>query len=144
MQYRFVVNFGILSMIFPNFVVYKGCWVLYEKYQKCFYLAFLIALYVLFYACFRFAAGVGLTVRGQLSAEGGPEERIVFTSQGSPGVQPNRTVRLVDGPTPHEGIVQVDVTGNSFHLYLVSHNCFLNTLAIYLQSYYSDSPRISN
>ena len=83
-------------------------------------------------------------MRGQLSAEGGPEERIVFTSQGSPGVQPNRTVRLVDGPTPHEGIVQVDATGNSLNLYLVSHNYFLNTLAIYLQSYYSDSPRISN
>ena len=52
-------------------------------------------------------------MRGQLSAEGGPEERIVFTSQGSPGVQPNRTVRLVDGPTPHEGIVQVMSPGAS-------------------------------
>ena len=57
----------------------------------------------------RFAAGVGITVRGHLSAEGTEEERIVFSSLEEPPIsQHNRTVRLVDGPLVSEGIVQVD------------------------------------
>ena len=57
---------------------------------------------------FRFAAGVGITVRGTLTAEGTEEERIVFTSEDEPPArQHNRTVRLVDGPLVSEGIIQV-------------------------------------
>ncbi len=62
----------------------------------------------------RFAAGVGITVRGLLSAEGTEEERIVFTSLDEPPVhQHNRTVRLVDGPLVSEGIIQVETTERS-------------------------------
>ena len=56
----------------------------------------------------RFGPGAGITVRGILRAEGLPDNRIVFTSAGTETErQENRTVRLVDGPTVQEGIVQV-------------------------------------
>ena len=56
----------------------------------------------------RFGPGAGITVRGILRAEGLPDNKIVFTSVGSEAErQENRTVRLVDGPTVQEGIVQV-------------------------------------
>ena len=56
----------------------------------------------------RFGPGAGITVRGILRAEGLPDNKIVFTAAGSETErQENRTVRLVDGPTVQEGIVQV-------------------------------------
>ena len=56
----------------------------------------------------RFGPGAGITVRGILRAEGLPDNKIVFTAAGSEAErQENRTVRLVDGPTVQEGIVQV-------------------------------------
>ena len=55
----------------------------------------------------KFAAGVGITVRGVLSAEGLPDNKIVFTSAGDSLRQENRTIRLIDGPTVHQGIIQV-------------------------------------
>ena len=56
----------------------------------------------------RFGPGAGITVRGILRAEGLPDNKIVFTSAGTETErQENRTVRLVDGPTVQEGIVQV-------------------------------------
>jgi hypothetical protein len=59
----------------------------------------------------RFAAGVGITVRGILTAEGTEDDRILFTSEEEPPAkQHNRTVRLVDGPLVSEGIVQVSST----------------------------------
>ena len=59
----------------------------------------------------KFGPGAGITVRGILSAEGLPDNKIVFTAAGETERQENRTVRLVDGPTVQEGIVQV----NPFH-----------------------------
>ena len=55
----------------------------------------------------KFAAGVGITVRGVLSAEGLPDNKIVFTSAGEALRQENRTIRLIDGPTVQQGIIQV-------------------------------------
>ena len=55
----------------------------------------------------KFAAGVGITVRGVLSAEGLPDNKIVFTSAGDSLRQENRTIRLIDGPTVQQGIIQV-------------------------------------
>ena len=55
----------------------------------------------------KFAAGVGITVRGVLTAEGLPDNKIVFTSAGETFRQENRTIRLIDGPTVQQGIIQV-------------------------------------
>ena len=58
----------------------------------------------------KFGPGAGITVRGILRAEGLPDNKIVFTSSKTETErQENRTVRLVDGPTVQEGIVQVRV-----------------------------------
>ena len=55
-----------------------------------------------------FGPGAGITVRGILRAEGLPDNKIVFTAAETERErQENRTVRLVDGPTVQEGIVQV-------------------------------------
>lgn len=55
----------------------------------------------------QFEQGVGITVRGVLTAEGSPEKKITFTSSEMVGRQENRTIRLVDGPTVNQGIIQV-------------------------------------
>lgn len=55
----------------------------------------------------KFEQGVGITVRGMLVAEGSPDQRITFTSAETVGRQENRTIRLVDGPTVNQGIIQV-------------------------------------
>ena len=57
-----------------------------------------------------FRPGVGITVRGVLTAQGEPDNKIVFTSAGETGGQHNRTVRLVDGPTVQQGVIQVGIT----------------------------------
>ena len=49
-----------------------------------------------------------MTVRGVLKAEGTPVDRVVLTASQTPNTAPeNRTVRLVDGPNVHQGIIQV-------------------------------------
>ncbi len=60
----------------------------------------------------RFAPETGLTVRGVLVADGTEFAKIRFLPS-DPVVesQPNRTIRLVDGPTINEGIVQVLESG---------------------------------
>ena len=55
----------------------------------------------------KFNPGVGITVRGVLTADGDPDSKIVFTSAGDAYKQENRTIRLVDGPTVQQGIIQV-------------------------------------
>ena len=55
----------------------------------------------------QFEQGVGITVRGILTAEGSPDKKITFTSSEMVGRQENRTIRLVDGPTVNQGIIQV-------------------------------------
>ena len=55
----------------------------------------------------KFAPGAGITVRGVLTADGLPDNKIVFTTAGDTFRQENRTIRLVDGPTVHQGIIQV-------------------------------------
>ena len=56
----------------------------------------------------RFAPEVGITVRGILNAEGTPEQKIKFVPyEEVDKFQPNRTIRLVDGPNVNEGIVQL-------------------------------------
>ena len=55
----------------------------------------------------KFSPGVGITVRGVLTAEGEENSKIVFTSAGDAFKQDNRTIRLVDGPTVQQGIIQV-------------------------------------
>ena len=56
----------------------------------------------------RFKPEAGLTVRGILSAEGLPDKKIRFVpAEEVDQIQPNRTLRLVDGPSINEGIVQV-------------------------------------
>ena len=56
----------------------------------------------------RFLPEVGMTVRGVLRAQGTTSKRIRFTAaENLQPIQPNRTVRLVDGPTVNEGIIQV-------------------------------------
>ena len=58
----------------------------------------------------RFAPEVGLTVRGVLRAQGTPSKRIRFVPvENVLERQPNRTVRLVDGPDVNEGIIQVSL-----------------------------------
>ena len=60
----------------------------------------------------QFEQGVGITVRGVLTAEGSPEKKITFTSSEMVGRQENRTIRLVDGPTVNQGIIQVRRTSH--------------------------------
>ncbi len=56
----------------------------------------------------RFRPEVGITVRGVLSAKGRSDAKIRFVADERVlERQPNRTVRLVDGPNVHEGIIQV-------------------------------------
>lgn len=56
----------------------------------------------------RFAREVGLTVRGVLIAQGTEKDKIKFVPDESVDLkQPNRTIRLVDGPDVNEGIVQL-------------------------------------
>ena len=56
----------------------------------------------------RFAPEAGITVRGILNADGTPEQKIKFVSYEPIDLkQPNRTIRLVDGPDINEGIVQL-------------------------------------
>jgi len=56
----------------------------------------------------RFLPEVGITVRGVLDARGTPSKKIRFVPlEPVAEVQPNRTVRLVDGPDVNEGIIQV-------------------------------------
>ncbi|XP_050714917.1 protein bark beetle-like isoform X5 [Eriocheir sinensis] len=55
-----------------------------------------------------FDPGVGMTVRGTLEAEGTELQRITFTSSQPPAVQPPApALRLVDGPTPMQGRLQI-------------------------------------
>ena len=56
----------------------------------------------------RFVPEVGITVRGILNAEGTEEQKIKFVPYEQVDLkQPNRTIRLVDGPDVNEGIVQL-------------------------------------
>ena len=56
----------------------------------------------------RFMPETGITVRGVLKAQGTPTKKIRFvTAESIQSLQPNRTVRLVDGPDVNEGIIQV-------------------------------------
>ena len=56
----------------------------------------------------RFAPEVGITVRGVLKAQGTLEDKIKFVPlEQIEAKQPNRTIRLVDGPNINEGIVQL-------------------------------------
>ena len=56
----------------------------------------------------RFAPEVGITVRGELKARGTETRKIRFLPDRPVAEsQPNRTIRLVDGPSVHEGIVQL-------------------------------------
>jgi hypothetical protein len=56
----------------------------------------------------RFMPEAGLTVWGILSAEGLPDNKIKFVAaEEVDQIQPNRTIRLVDGPSINEGVVQV-------------------------------------
>ena len=58
----------------------------------------------------RFMPEAGLTVWGILSAEGLPDNKIKFVAaEEVDKIQPNRTIRLVDGPSINEGVVQVKV-----------------------------------
>ena len=56
----------------------------------------------------KFSPGAGITVRGVLTAEGLPENKIVFTSAEETQRQENRTIRLIDGPNVQQGIIQVN------------------------------------
>ena len=56
----------------------------------------------------RFMPEVGITVRGILTAQGTPTKKIKFVpAEDVFEKQPNRTIRLVDGPNVNEGIIQV-------------------------------------
>ena len=56
----------------------------------------------------RFMPEVGITVRGILTAQGTPTKKIKFVpAEDIFEKQPNRTIRLVDGPNVNEGIIQV-------------------------------------
>jgi len=56
----------------------------------------------------KFMEEAGLTVRGILTADGLPDAKIKFSPyEDIQPIQPNRTLRLVDGPSINEGIVQV-------------------------------------
>ncbi|XP_037882246.1 protein bark beetle isoform X1 [Glossina fuscipes] len=62
-----------------------------------------------------FAPNVGITVRGVLQAVGLPTQRITLTAQGHNEELPDqeeRGVRLVDGPTPIKGRLQIFHKGN--------------------------------
>ena len=56
----------------------------------------------------KFSPGAGITVRGVLTAEGLPENKILFTSAEETQRQENRTIRLIDGPNVQQGIIQVN------------------------------------
>ena len=61
----------------------------------------------------RFRPEVGITVRGVLKAIGTRTQKIRFVPDRTiPAIQPNRTIRLVDGPDVNEGIVQVLESGS--------------------------------
>ena len=60
----------------------------------------------------KFSPGVGITVRGVLTADGESDNKIVFTSAGDAFKQENRTIRLVDGPTVQQGIIQARIRAN--------------------------------
>ena len=62
----------------------------------------------------KFAPGAGITVRGVLTADGLPDNKIVFTTAGETYRQENRTIRLVDGPTVQQGIIQVMIMKNIY------------------------------
>ncbi|XP_042229688.1 protein bark beetle-like isoform X4 [Homarus americanus] len=56
----------------------------------------------------QFDPGVGVTVKGVLHAEGTSMKRITFTSSQPPSTPlPKPTLRLVDGPTPLQGRLQM-------------------------------------
>ncbi|XP_023246946.1 protein bark beetle [Copidosoma floridanum] len=56
----------------------------------------------------RFAPMIGITVRGVISAEGEENKPILLTSaEGPPGRPEGRMLRLVDGPSPLEGRLQI-------------------------------------
>ncbi|XP_011303311.1 uncharacterized protein bark isoform X1 [Fopius arisanus] len=56
----------------------------------------------------RFAPMIGITVRGIITAKGETGEPIVLTSSEAPSSQPEpRSIRLVDGPSPLEGRIQL-------------------------------------
>ncbi len=58
----------------------------------------------------RFRPEVGVTVRGVMRAVGTPARKIRFVpAELVAQLQPNRTIRLVDGPSVNEGIVQVSL-----------------------------------
>lgn len=60
-----------------------------------------------------FSPDIGITVRGILVADGTEDAQIRFLPYHRVVAhQPNRTIRLVDGPTIHEGIVQVLESGS--------------------------------
>ncbi len=60
----------------------------------------------------RFKPEVGITVRGVLDAQGTPDSKIKFVAADPViEVQPNRTVRLVDGPSVNEGVIQILESG---------------------------------
>ncbi|XP_015594324.1 protein bark beetle isoform X2 [Cephus cinctus] len=56
----------------------------------------------------RFAPMIGITIRGVITAKGEPEKPIILTSAETPSGQPEpRSIRLVDGPSPLEGRLQL-------------------------------------
>ncbi|XP_012253572.2 protein bark beetle isoform X3 [Athalia rosae] len=56
----------------------------------------------------RFAPMIGITVRGVINAQGAPEHPIVLTTAEEPSSRPEpRSIRLVDGPSPLEGRLQL-------------------------------------
>lgn len=56
----------------------------------------------------RFMPEVGITVRGVLKAQGTVNKKIKFVpAEDVDERQPNRTIRLVDGPNVNEGIIQI-------------------------------------
>ncbi len=61
----------------------------------------------------RFKPEVGMTVRGVLKAQGTPSKKVTFSpAEAVLERQPNRTLRLVDGPSVNQGIVQVLESGS--------------------------------
>ncbi|XP_012276535.1 protein bark beetle isoform X2 [Orussus abietinus] len=56
----------------------------------------------------RFAPMIGITVRGIITAQGEQDKPIILTSSETPSGQPEpRSIRLVDGPSPLEGRLQL-------------------------------------
>ena len=70
----------------------------------------------------KFAPGAGITVRGVLTADGLPDNKIVFTSAGETQRQENRTIRLIDGPNVQQGIIQVGSMSQCVPPYLSSYH----------------------